>query len=104
MARAARPASARAQPEVSLAAEGAGTRLSYAVNAQVGGKLAQIGSRLIDGVAKKLADDFFTAFNEKVAGPAPAAAERPAEAAPGAAPLWWVVAILAAMFLLAHYT
>ena len=90
--------------KVSLATEGAGTRLSYAVNAQVGGKLAQIGSRLIDGVAKKLADDFFTAFNQKIAGPAAAAAERPAEAAPGAAPLWWVVAILAAMFLLATYT
>ena len=90
--------------KVSLAAEGAGTRLSYAVKAQVGGKLAQIGSRLIDGVAKKQADDFFTAFNQKIAGPAAAAAERPAEAAAGAAPLWWVVAILAAMFVLATYT
>jgi len=89
---------------VSLAAEGAETRLSYAVKAQVGGKLAQIGSRLIDGVAKKLADDFFTAFNQKMAGPVAAAPERPAVAAPGAAPLWWVVAILAAMFLLATYT
>jgi len=89
---------------VSLAAEGAGTRLSYAVKAQVGGKLAQIGSRLIDGVAKKLADDFFSAFNRKMAGPAPAPAEPSAEAAPGAAPLWWVVAILAAMFLLAYCT
>ena len=90
--------------KVSLAADGTGTRLSYAVKAQVGGKLAQIGSRLIDGVAKKLADDFFTAFNQKMAGPAAAAAERPAVAAPGAAPLWWVVAILAVMFLLATYT
>ena len=89
---------------VSLAAEGAGTRLSYAVKAQVGGKLAQIGSRLIDGVAKKLADDFFSAFNQKIAGPVAAAAERPAEAAPGAAPLWWVIGVVAAMFLLAYYT
>src|SRR5487761_1944297 len=80
--------------KVSLAAEGAGTRLSYAVKAQVGGKLAQIGSRLIDGVAKKLADDFFTAFNQKMAGPIAAAAEPSVEIAPGAAPLWWVVAIL----------
>jgi carbon monoxide dehydrogenase subunit G len=88
--------------KVSLATEGAGTRLSYAVKAQVGGKLAQIGSRLIDGVAKKLADDFFAAFNRKMAGPAPEAV--PAEAAPGAAPLWWVVAIIAAMFLLARLT
>ena len=89
---------------VSLAAEGAGTRLSYAVKAQVGGKLAQIGSRLIDGVAKKMADDFFSAFKQKMAGPVPAAAEPSPEAAPGAAPLWWVVAIILAMFLLANST
>lgn len=89
--------------KVSLATEGAGTRLSYTVKAQVGGKLAQIGSRLIDGVAKKMADDFFAAFNQKIAGPA-ATPESAAEAAPGAAPLWWVIAIIAAMFLLANYT
>ena len=87
--------------KVSLSAAGAGTRLGYAVKAQVGGKLAQLGSRLIDGVAKKMADDFFVAFNQNMAGPA--AAQAPvAEAAPGAAPLWWVVAIIAAMFLLAY--
>lgn len=40
------------------------TRLSYQVQATVGGKLAQVGSRLIDGAAKKMADDFFTAFSE----------------------------------------
>ncbi len=87
---------------VSLTPQAAGTRLSYIVKAQVGGKLAQIGSRLIDGVAKKLADDFFAAFNQKIAGPA--AAESAVETAPGAAPLWWVVAIIAAMFLLAYFT
>ncbi len=89
--------------KVSLASETAGTRLSYAVKAQVGGKLAQIGSRLIDGVAKKMADDFFAAFNQKIGGPVPATAEPWSEAAPGAAPLWWVVAIIAAMFLLAYF-
>lgn len=94
----------RGSAKVTLAAEGAGTRLSYAVNAQVGGKLAQIGSRLIDGVAKKLADDFFAVFNQKMAGPAPTHAQPPAEAAPGAAPLWWVITIIAAMFLLAYCT
>ena len=88
--------------KVSLATEGAGTRLSYTVKAQVGGKLAQIGSRLIDGVAKKMADDFFAAFNRKITGPAAATPEPSAGAAPGAAPLWWVVAIIVAMFLLAH--
>ncbi len=89
--------------KVSLAAEAAGTRLSYAVKAQVGGKLAQIGSRLIDGVAKKLADDFFTAFNQMIAPPAAAPAEPAAEAPAGASPLWWVIAIIAVMFLLAYY-
>lgn len=39
-----------------------GTLLTYSVEAQIGGKLAQLGQRLINGVAKKLADDFFTKF------------------------------------------
>jgi carbon monoxide dehydrogenase subunit G len=42
------------------------TRLSYDVDAQVGGKLAQIGSRLIDSTAKKMAADFFNKFNKIV--------------------------------------
>ena len=42
------------------------TRLSYDVKASVGGKLAQIGSRLVDAAARKVADDFFRNFNEKV--------------------------------------
>jgi len=58
-----------------------GTKLAYDVEAQVGGKLAQLGARLIDGVAKKMADQFFTDFASAVAkqqGVAPAAAA-PAE-------------------------
>lgn len=51
---------------------GTGTKLTYAVKAQVGGKLAQIGARLIDGVAAKMADDFFSKFNAIVGGPAAA--------------------------------
>ncbi len=58
---------------VALAPDGAGTRLRYQANAQVGGKLAQVGSRLVDGVAKKMANEFFQRFNEQLAGPAPAA-------------------------------
>ena len=46
-----------------------GTRLSYDVEANVGGKLAQLGSRLIDGFAKKMADDFFERFQTTVEGP-----------------------------------
>lgn len=64
------------------------TILHYTVTANVGGKLAQIGSRLIDSTAKKLSGEFFEKFSEVVAGPAPAAAEVPAPAAsmPEAAP------------------
>ena len=50
-------------------AEG-GTVLSYDVEAQVGGKIAQLGGRLINGVAKKYADEFFANFAKAVAGPA----------------------------------
>ncbi|WP_300297363.1 carbon monoxide dehydrogenase subunit G [Ferrovibrio sp.] len=49
------------------------TKLTYSVQAQVGGKLAQIGARLIDGVAAKMAEDFFTKFNQIVAAPQEAA-------------------------------
>jgi hypothetical protein len=66
---------------VMLGPEGAGTRLTYTANAQVGGKLAQVGSRLIDGVAKKMADEFFQRFNEKLVGPPPAAREEAVMAA-----------------------
>jgi carbon monoxide dehydrogenase subunit G len=53
--------------QVQLAPDDEGTRLSYQVKANVGGKLAQIGSRLVDAAARKLSQDFFAAFNEKVA-------------------------------------
>lgn len=47
-----------------------GTLLEYDVQANVGGKLAQLGSRLIDGVARKLADQFFENFDRIVTGEA----------------------------------
>jgi carbon monoxide dehydrogenase subunit G len=53
---------ARGEAEVLLAPDGTGTVLSYTAHATVGGKLAQIGQRLIDGAAKQIADDFFTRF------------------------------------------
>jgi carbon monoxide dehydrogenase subunit G len=46
------------------------TALTYAIRAQVGGKLAQIGSRLIDGAAAKIADDFFARFSARFAAAA----------------------------------
>ena len=54
---------------VSLADEGDGTLLTYEVKANVGGKLAQLGSRLIDGFAKKMADSFFDNFQAAVEPP-----------------------------------
>lgn len=79
---------AKGEAKVSLApSEGGDTALSYTAKANVGGKLAQIGSRLIDGAAAKMADDFFSRFAERVAppeevtaGPAPkVAAHAPAK-------------------------
>jgi uncharacterized protein len=51
--------------------DGAATMLNYEVQAQIGGKLAQLGSRLIDATAKKLAGDFFQKFGA-IVGPVPA--------------------------------
>ena len=53
---------------VKLTEDGADTVLSYSANAEVGGKLASVGSRLVEGVAKKQADDFFGKFSEIVGG------------------------------------
>jgi hypothetical protein len=58
---------AKGGAHVSLSAEGDQTRLRYEAKASIGGKLAQIGSRLVDAAARKVSDDFFRAFNEKVA-------------------------------------
>lgn len=55
---------AKGGANVTLEAIEGGTRLSYEVEANVGGKLAQLGSRIIDGFAKKMADDFFTRFKD----------------------------------------
>ena len=52
--------------DVKLVPEGTQTRLAYAARAQVGGKLAQIGSRLVDAAAGKIAEDFFKAFEAHV--------------------------------------
>ncbi len=66
--RASAPCMPRAvQSPVSLAEGPEGTILSYDVQANVGGKIAQLGSRLIDGVAKKTADAFFANFAAAVA-------------------------------------
>jgi uncharacterized protein len=58
---------------VALSDKDGGTLLTYNVEAQIGGKLAQLGQRLIAGAAKKMADDFFAKFAAAVGPAAPAA-------------------------------
>jgi len=87
---------AKGGAKVALAdAEGGATRLRYDVEAQVGGKIAQLGSRLVDGVAKSMADKFFAKFAEAAREGAPApglvSAGAPTVEAPAAArpqPSW----------------
>ena len=90
---------AKGGADVHLAEDGADTILTYSAKAEVGGKLAQIGSRLVQGAAKKTADDFFGKFSQIVgeghaattaaapAGPVgePASATAPAAAEPAPA-------------------
>ena len=59
----------KGQAQVTLEPEGnESTKLSYVANAQIGGKLAQIGSRLVDGAARKIAGEFFKRFSAQVTG------------------------------------
>jgi carbon monoxide dehydrogenase subunit G len=100
---------------VTLRDDGGATVLDYNVDAQVGGKIAQVGARLIDGTARKLADEFFGKFAAMVGGPpaaavagTPSSAETPS-AAPAPAPSaaaqrgykhWLVIGIGAAVLIL----
>ena len=114
---------AKGRSTVSLASEGAGTRLRYTAQASVGGKLGQIGGRMIDATAKQTADQFFLAFSEQLgagrsatanetavgintASPAPlATATRPAAVATpvaasneGVRVLWFALGAIATAF------
>jgi carbon monoxide dehydrogenase subunit G len=94
---------------VKLAEDGAGgTILTYTADSQVGGKMAQLGSRLIDATAKKLADEFFGKFAATVAPPAteaaaletPAISQEPDISAPQTSGLpqgVWIAALVAAV-------
>lgn len=98
---------AKGGARVSLVEDGDGTILKYEVQADVGGKLAQIGSRLIDGAARSYAKDFFAAFKTRVEGPAEVAAGEAPAAVPAAAPdrtvFWIVLAAVAAAVVIAAY-
>jgi carbon monoxide dehydrogenase subunit G len=71
---------AKGGAKVALTEEGSDTLLRYEVKAQVGGKIAQLGARLIDATAKQMADAFFDRFSAQVAAPAGAAPAAAAEA------------------------
>jgi hypothetical protein len=93
---------------VKLVDDGGATMLRYEVEGSVGGKLAQVGQRLIDGAARKMADDFFGTFGSLVAPGASTKVETPT-AAPGPATeptgrwiIWIIVfAVLALAIVLA---
>jgi hypothetical protein len=93
---------ARGGAVVGLEPEGSGTLLRYTVDATVGGKLAQLGARLVDAAARKMADEFFTRFDAAVAGPPAAAvpAAPPPPAAGGMVAVFGVVLLLLAFALL----
>jgi len=104
-----------AKVNLAPAVEGAGCELAYQAQAQVGGKIAQVGQRLVDGVARSMAEDFFRRFDEEMQRrhPQAVAAEAAlAKAEPGGGatarrlPVWaWIAfgaAVLVALLLLAR--
>jgi uncharacterized protein len=99
---------AKGGAKIALVDDGDGTILSYTVDASVGGKLAQIGSRLIDGTAKKMADDFFARFADAVGSTAgdeaapvePDAPATDADAGRGLSPRLWVTFLIVAAVIL----
>ena len=93
----------KGESKVTLTPNAEGCELSYTVHSKVGGKIAQLGQRLIDGAAKSLAEDFFKRFEEELLksnqaqsqseaemAPTPTAADKPAPKW-----LWLAAAILA---------
>jgi len=100
---------AKGSANVALHEEDGVTVLRYGVKANVGGKLAQIGSRLVDGAARKMADDFFSAFSkrldpESVQAPAEAEAKKEVQQEYESSGQWkiWLIAfvVLAAAIIL----
>lgn len=91
--------------DVRLEPHDAGTILHYSAQATVGGRIAQVGQRLVDGAAHKMAEDFFSRF-EQIVAPASAAggeAAAPAPTAGGSAARWlWVAAAVAALIVIVY--
>jgi carbon monoxide dehydrogenase subunit G len=92
---------AKGDVRVGLKPEGSGTRIEYNAKAQVGGKLAQVGSRLIDGAAAKVADDFFARLVERLGGARPEAIPMAATPVDAARKRLWLRAATIALILVA---
>ena len=100
--------------DVALTPEAGQTRLKYNARATVGGKMAQIGSRLIDATAAKITEDFFKAFEthlQTANAPAADALAAPVAAtplvgadAPGLGKLWWVIGAMVLLALVYYVT
>lgn len=101
---------AKGDAEVTLTPEGSGTILTYIAKASVGGKLAQIGQRLIDGAAKQIADDFFKRFASVLAVPvltpdpevvaAPTRSMPTPETRTGLSPMIWIAGLIVVIAVL----
>lgn len=81
---------AKGSARVTLEEAGGGTRLVYEVSASVGGRLAQLGARLIDATAKKLAAQFFANLAAELGAPPAVEEEAAAGARPGLAAALWI--------------
>lgn len=81
---------AKGGAEVRMEPVDGGTALSYDVEAKVGGKLAQLGSRIIDGFAKKMADQFFNNLQLSLEGPPPEEEDAAGEGADGEGKKGWL--------------
>jgi hypothetical protein len=94
---------ARGESQVNISAEGEGSLLEYDAKAIVGGRLAQVGQRLIDGAAKMLADEFFAKFAalmQPSAAPARISVPAPHAAEEGLAPQIWVAGLIGIIVIL----
>jgi hypothetical protein len=94
--------------KVVLSEDGGTTVLRYSADMRLGGKLAQVGSRLLEGATRQLADQFFDAFAKRLDAGATRQAEPVAAAASGAegkggaaGMVWWIVAAIAAAAIVA---
>ena len=99
---------ARGESQVRLCADGAGTVLEYDAKATIGGRLAQVGQRLIDGAAKSLADEFFEKFAALMQAQAAPLAPEPSpqvrtmsvQKEEGLAPQVWVAGLIGVIIIL----